>query len=77
MVFRYAPALPARQVEALDWLVRSDPDQVLLFANRTGMPEPVAATAYLTLMTCPRVDRATLGALRAFRDRRRGFGQAF
>jgi len=77
VVFQYSPALPARQVQALDWLVRRDPDQVLLFANRTGMPEPVAATAYLTLMTCPRVDRATLGALRAFRDRRRGFGQAF
>jgi hypothetical protein len=77
VVFQYAPTLPERQVEALDRLVRRDSDRVLLFANRTGMPEPVAATAYLTLMTCPRVDRATLGALRAFRDRRRGFGTAF
>jgi hypothetical protein len=37
----------------------------------------VAATAYLSLIICPRVDRTTLGALAAFRDRRRGFGQGF
>jgi hypothetical protein len=41
------------------------------------MRPPVAATAYLTLMTCARVDAASLRALRAFPDRRRGFGQAF
>jgi hypothetical protein len=41
------------------------------------LPQPVAATAYLTLMTCPRVDARTLVALRAFVDRRRDFGQAF
>lgn len=49
----------------------------LLIANRTGMPQPVAATAYLTLMTCPRVDARTVGALRAFRARRGNFGQDF
>jgi hypothetical protein len=77
VLVQFAPELPHRQVAALDRLVRRDPDRVLLFENRTGMPEPVAATAYLTLMTCPRVDRATLGALRTFRDRRRGFGLGF
>jgi hypothetical protein len=37
----------------------------------------IAATAYLSLMSCPRVDRATLGALAEFRARRRAFGQGF
>jgi hypothetical protein len=41
------------------------------------MTHPVAATAYLNLMTCSRVDRRTLAALRAFRDRRANFGQSF
>jgi hypothetical protein len=57
--------------------LHADPDQVLLFENQTGMPTRVAATAYLSRITCPRVDRATLRALAAFRDRRRGFGQGF
>lgn len=43
----------------------------------TGMTAPVAATAYLSLLTCPRVTARTLHALRVFRDRRRGFGNAF
>jgi hypothetical protein len=41
------------------------------------MRAPVAARGYLTLMTCPRVDPATLRALRAFRARRIGFGPGF
>jgi hypothetical protein len=41
------------------------------------MTSPVAATAYLSLLTCPRVTARTLHALRVFRDRRRGFGNAF
>ena len=77
VLLQFQPGLPRAQIKALERLVRRDPESVLLFANRTGMPEPVAATAYLTLMTCPRVDRHTLPALRAFADRRRGFGQAF
>jgi hypothetical protein len=77
VLFQFSPRLPADQVDALDRLVREDSDEVLLFANRTGMPEPVAATAYLTLMTCPRVDEGTVRAPRAFRDRRRSFGQGF
>jgi hypothetical protein len=76
VVMQYRPDLPAAQVQALDRLVRRTPSRTLLFAN-PGMPAPVAATAYLTLMTCPRVDPAALRALRAFRTRRVGFGQGF
>jgi hypothetical protein len=77
VVIQYRPDLPAAQVRALDRMVRRAPSRTLLFANRTGMRAPVAATAYLTLMTCPRADGAGLDALRAFRARRSGFGQAF
>jgi hypothetical protein len=77
VLLQYRPDLPAAQVRALDRLVHTTPSRTLLFANTTGMRAPVAAAAYLTLMTCPRVDHATLGALRAFRARRSGFGQAF
>ena len=44
----------------------------MLLFERPLMPTPVAATAYLTLMTCPAVNARTLEALRAFRDRPRG-----
>jgi hypothetical protein len=64
-------------VRALDRLVRDDSDRVVGFENQTGMTAPVAATAYLSLLTCPRVDAAPLHALSVFRDRRRGFGTAF
>jgi Protein of unknown function (DUF3105) len=77
VVLQYRPDLPAAHVRALDRLVRRTPSRTLLFANNTGMPAPVAATAYLTLMTCPRVDADTLRALRAFRARRVAFGQGF
>jgi hypothetical protein len=77
VLVQYRPDLPAEQIDQLDRLVSSDSDRVLLFENQTGMPSPVAATSYLSLMTCPRVDARTLHALRVYRDRRRGFGQAF
>jgi hypothetical protein len=77
VLVQYAPSLPAEELRALDRAVGADPAKVLLFANRTGMPAPVAATAYLTLMTCPRVDAGTLAAVRAFRARRADFGQRF
>ena len=77
VVIQYRPGLAAAQVGRLDRLVRRDPSSVLLFANQTGMAQPVAATAYLTVMTCPRVDAGTLAALRAFRARRSNFGQGF
>jgi hypothetical protein len=77
VLIQYRPGLPEPQVRALDQLVRDDPDRVVGFANQTGMTTPVAATAYLSLLTCPRVTAGTLHALRVFRDRRRGFGSAF
>jgi Protein of unknown function (DUF3105) len=75
VVVQYRPDLPATEIGRLDRLVRHDPAGALLFENRTGMPHPVAAAAYLTLMTCPRVDARTLVALGAFRARRANFGQ--
>jgi hypothetical protein len=77
VLFQYRPDLPAEQVRALDRFTRQDADGVLLFENQTGMAAPVAATAYQSVMTCARADRAALRALCAFRARRRGFGQAF
>jgi hypothetical protein len=77
VLIQYRPGLPEPEVRTLDRLVRDDPDRVVGFENQTGMRAPVAATAYLSLLTCPRVNPATLHALRVFRDRRRGFGNAF
>ena len=77
VVFQYRPDVPGTEIAALDRLVRRRPSRTLLFANRTGMRYQVTATAYLTLMACPRVDGRTMAALQAFRDRRVGFGQAF
>jgi uncharacterized protein DUF3105 len=74
VLLQYRPDLPADQLTSLERLVG---DEVLLFENQSSMPSPVAATAYLSLMTCPRVDAGTLRALEAFRDRRRAFGQGF
>jgi len=77
VLIQYKPGLPAPEVRALDRLVTDDPDRVVGFANQTRMTTPVAATAYLSLLTCPGVTAGTLHALRVFRDRRRGFGNAF
>jgi uncharacterized protein DUF3105 len=77
VLFQYRPGLAAQDVQALDRLTRRDTDRVLLFENQTGMAAPVAATAYLSVMTCPRVDRRVLAAFDAFRERRRAFGQSF
>ena len=77
VLFQYRPSLATAAVGALERLTREDTDKVLLFENQTGMSAPVAATAYLSVMTCSRVDRAVLRAFDAFRSRRRGFGQDF
>jgi hypothetical protein len=77
VLFQYRPGTDSATVRALDALTRQDTHRVLLFENQTGMAAPVAATAYLSLMTCPRVDRNVLRALAAFRERRRGFRQDF
>jgi hypothetical protein len=77
VLIQYRSDLDKRQIGKLQRMVFSDPDRVLLFTNQTGMRAPVAATSYLSVMTCPRVDANTLRALRVYRDRRQGFGQAF
>jgi hypothetical protein len=77
VVFQYRRDVSAAEIAPLQRLVRRRPSRTLLLANRTRMRDRVAATAYLTLMTCPRVDARTMAALAAFRDRRVAFGQAF
>jgi uncharacterized protein DUF3105 len=77
VLFQYRPGIATDDLRALDRLTRRDPDQVLLFENRTGMRAAVAATAYLSVMTCSRVDPQVLRAFDAFRERRRAFGQSF
>jgi hypothetical protein len=77
VLIQYGPGLPESEVLRLDELVNEAPEGVLGFANQTGMTSPIAATAYLNLLTCPRVTARTLHALRVFRDRRRAFGNAF
>jgi hypothetical protein len=77
VVLQYRRDLPMADIDRLDRLVRPSPSHTLLFANRTGMRDRVVATAYLSMMTCPAVTPRTLRAIRAFRDRRIGFGQAF
>src|SRR4051812_41636568 len=77
VLFQYRPGRAKRELGALDRLTHADPDRVLLFENQTGMHAAVAATAYLSVMTCPRVDQPALAALDAFRLRRRAFGQSF
>jgi hypothetical protein len=77
VLIQYRPGLPEPEVRALDEFVKHDPDRVVGFANQTRMAAPVAATAYLSMLTGPRVTAGTLHALGVFRDRRRGFGNAF
>jgi hypothetical protein len=77
VLLQYRPGIAYDDLRALDRLTREDFDKVLLFENQTGMKAPVAATAYLSVMTCPRVNAQVLSALDAFRERRRAFGQSF
>jgi Protein of unknown function (DUF3105) len=75
VLIQYRPDTDAREIRALDRLVRADPDRVLLFENRTGMRPRVAATAYLSAITCPRADPSALRALTAFRAQREAFAE--
>jgi hypothetical protein len=75
VLFEYRADVRGRELRALDRLTREDPQGLLPFENRTGMRPRIAATAYLSSLTCSRVDRATLRALALFRARRQAFGQ--
>jgi hypothetical protein len=73
----YQPAtIPPAQQRALGTLAAGPRSRTIVFADATMHP-PVAATAYLAMLTCPRADPPALRALRAFRDRRHDFGQGF
>jgi hypothetical protein len=76
VLFQYRRDVRGDELRELDRLTRAKPEGVLLFQNQTGMPSRVAATAYLSIMTCSRINRSSLRALAAFRARRRAFGQA-
>jgi Protein of unknown function (DUF3105) len=71
---QYSPDLPEDQQLELKGLFDEDFDGMLLFPN-PDMPFDVAATAWTQLIRCPTYEgRATLDALRAFRDTYRGQG---
>jgi hypothetical protein len=77
VLFQYRADVRGEELRALDTLARRDTKGLLLFENQTGMRARVAATAYLSIMTCSRVDPRTLHALDAFRERRRSFDPSF
>lgn len=72
---QYRPGLPAGQVAHLQELFAEPeppyaPGQyLLLFANDTGMPYAVAATAWNHLLACPAFNARIFDAIRAFRLR--------
>jgi hypothetical protein len=74
IVIQYRPGLPADQIAALQKLYDEDPSRVLLLENRTGMPCPVAATAWGHAILCRGTDARSLDALRSFRDAYRDKG---
>ncbi len=71
---QYSPQLPKSDQLELKGLFEEDFDAILLFPN-PEMPYDVAATAWTQLLACPSYEgRATLDAIRAFRDTFRGQG---
>lgn len=75
VLIRYRADLAVTQLHELDRFTREDSDQLVVFEDGTRRPAPIVVTSYLTMMRCPGVTARTLPALRAFRDRRRAFGQ--
>jgi hypothetical protein len=74
VIFMYAPREAGRrdQVEALmDEPVGDEPAgfKTVVMENNTGMPFAVAAVSWRRYVGCPRLDAASLDALRAFRLR--------
>lgn len=71
---QYSPDLPEADQLELKGLFDEDFDGMLLFPN-SEMPYAVATTAWTQTMGCPTYEgRATLDAIRAFRDTFRGQG---
>jgi hypothetical protein len=71
---QYSPDLPEEDQLALKGVFDESPAGMLIFPN-SDMPYEVAATAWTQLMGCKSYDgRATLDAIRDFRDTYRGQG---
>jgi Protein of unknown function (DUF3105) len=71
---QYSPDLPEDDQLAIKGVFDEDPPGMLLFPN-PDMPYEVATTAWTQLMGCPTYEgRATLDAIRDFRDMFRGQG---
>ena len=71
---QYSPKLPESDQLALKGVFDESPDGMLMFPN-TEMPYEVAATAWTQLLGCKQYEgRATLDAIRDFRDTYRGQG---
>ena len=71
---QYSPDLPETEQLELKGVFDEDPAGMLFFPN-ADMPYEVAATAWRQLIGCDRYEgRATLDAIRAFRDTYRGRG---
>lgn len=71
---QYSPDLPASDQLALKGVFDQSPEGMLIFPNK-DMPYEVATTAWTNLMGCPKYKgRATLDAIRDFRERFRGLG---
>lgn len=66
---QYKPGLPRAQVRQLEALFAEKPDLMLLFENRTGMKDDVAAVAWTHILRCPSFNPRVLDAIRSFRDR--------
>jgi hypothetical protein len=64
---QYRPGTPASTKRTLEAVyAETGGHHLLLYENPTGMPYAVAATAWRRLLGCPRMDAATVDALRAF-----------
>lgn len=71
---QYSPDLPESEQLELKGLFDEDFDGMLLFPN-PEMPYDIAATAWTQMLSCEKYQgRATLDAIRAFRDTYRGLG---
>jgi hypothetical protein len=66
---QWRPGLPRRQIGQLKTLFDERDRHALLFANHTGMPYAVAATAWRRLLGCPTFNNRVFDAIRAFRTR--------